>query len=301
MKDYNLLGHYRNGNYKVMIFNDGTKMRYATDDVDQFMPAFAENCDVKITDKCSQNCSYCYEGCSAHGKHGDILNQKWVDTLHPYTELALNGNDMDHPQLIPFLKKLKRLKVFANITVNQYQLHDNLGLIQALQEDGLLYGIGVSFVRVTEDLFRDIRKLDNVILHVIAGIMTPEELGQLFDHDLSILILGYKTRGRGINYSQKNLNKVVHSLDYFRDHIMEICDHFATVSFDNLALDMLDMKKHFSEDEWENIYMGDDGTTTFYIDMVEHKYACNSVSNTRYDILDSVDDMFEQIRETRED
>ena len=41
---------YKNGNYIVTILNDGTKIRQTKDD--EFIPAFAENCDVKITDKC---------------------------------------------------------------------------------------------------------------------------------------------------------------------------------------------------------------------------------------------------------
>ena len=44
-----ILGKYRNGNYSVCIFDDGTKIR-KTDD-DEFCPDFAENIDLKITDK----------------------------------------------------------------------------------------------------------------------------------------------------------------------------------------------------------------------------------------------------------
>lgn len=48
---------YKNGNYLVTILNDGTKIRQTKDD--EFIPAFAENCDCKITDKCSQGCAFC--------------------------------------------------------------------------------------------------------------------------------------------------------------------------------------------------------------------------------------------------
>ena len=43
-----LLGVYKNGNYSVRILSDGTKIRETNDD--EFIPSFAENCDVKITD-----------------------------------------------------------------------------------------------------------------------------------------------------------------------------------------------------------------------------------------------------------
>ena len=106
-----LLGVYKNGNYTVNVLSDGTKIRETNED--EFIPSFSENCDCKITDKCDGGCPFCYEGCTPNGKHGDILNYKFLDTLHPYTELAINGNDMSHPDLIPFLIKLKEKKVIA--------------------------------------------------------------------------------------------------------------------------------------------------------------------------------------------
>jgi len=52
-----------------------------------------------------------------------------------------------------------------------------------------------------------------------------------------------------------------------------------------------------SDDEWNEFYMGDDGTMTYYIDMVERKFARSSTAafDKRYDLLDSVDDMFQKI------
>ena len=54
---------YKNGNYMVH-FNtkNGTKIRETEED--NFVPSFAENMDVKITDRCDGGCEYCYEGCT---------------------------------------------------------------------------------------------------------------------------------------------------------------------------------------------------------------------------------------------
>ena len=49
-----LLGAYRNGNYRTLIMDDGTKIRRTNDD--DFIPDFAENIDIKITNKCNMNC-----------------------------------------------------------------------------------------------------------------------------------------------------------------------------------------------------------------------------------------------------
>ena len=53
-----------------------------------------------------------------------------------------------------------------------------------------------------------------------------------------------------------------------------------------------------SDDNWDEFYAGDDGTNTYYIDMVERKFARSSTSpfDKRYDLLDDVDEMFEVIR-----
>src|SRR5574344_512752 len=99
-----LLGHYVNGNYYVDIFTDGTKIR--RNNLDNLTPSFAESCDVTITEKCNGRCPFCYAGCTEDGIHGDILNKKFIETLPPYTELAINVNDLTHPDLQEFLTRL---------------------------------------------------------------------------------------------------------------------------------------------------------------------------------------------------
>ena len=41
--------------------------------------------------------------------------------------------------------------------------------------------------------------------------------------------------------------------------------------------------------------MGDDGTHTMYIDLVNKEYAVSSTSKNRCKILDNIDDMFQQV------
>ena len=42
-----LLSEYINGNYKVKIYSDGTKVRYSNED--EFHPIFPESINLKIT------------------------------------------------------------------------------------------------------------------------------------------------------------------------------------------------------------------------------------------------------------
>lgn len=55
-----LLAKYKNGNYTVRLFDDGTKIRM--NDLDNLTPDFAESMDVTITEKCNGGCEYCFDG-----------------------------------------------------------------------------------------------------------------------------------------------------------------------------------------------------------------------------------------------
>lgn len=292
-----LIGAYRNGNIRTVIFADGTKTR-ETDD-DEFIPDFAENMDIKISNYCDMGCSMCHEGSSTNGKHGDILNAKFIDTLHPYQEVAIGGGDAtSHPDLIPFLRKLKEKKVIANITVNQCHFERKQDLIKQLGEEGLIYGIGVSLVDPTRELIDLVKQYPNAVIHVISGILSPSDVQILANQGLKLLILGYKHLRRGNEWYETDKSNIEDKQKWLKDNIGDIINKFKVVSFDNLAIEQLDVRRLMGEDEWNEFYMGDDGTMTYYIDMVERKFAKSSTTpmDKRHDLLENVDDMFQVVK-----
>ena len=293
------MNFYKNGNYVVFIMNDGTKIRRTEED--DFIPSFAENVDVKLTDKCNMVCNFCYEGCTKDGKHGQLFDYQFINTLHPYTEMALNGNDMDHPQLEEFLKFLKTKKVFANITVHQNQFMQNFDLIKRLSSAKLVYGIGVSYNHYSEEFISKIKEVPNVVLHTINGLLTKDDIEHLKGHDLKVLVLGYKHLNRGKDYAVTNSGIIAENQKYLYNALPEIAkkgnNSFKAFSFDNLAIAQLNVRRLLTEEEWNEFYMGDDGNFTFYIDMVKGEFAKNSISQERYPIGDkSIDEMFNIIR-----
>lgn len=294
----NIIGRYKNGNYITTLFADGTKVR--ENDLDNLTPAFAENCDVKITDKCDGGCKFCYEGCTPFGKHGDILSYKFLDTLHPYTELAINGNDLSHPDLIPFLEILKNKKIIVNMTVNQIHFEQKSEFIDELINNKLIYGLGVSLRKPTEDFIELIKKYPNAVIHTINGVTTLEDYKALANKNLKVLILGYKKLERGIDYMHNNYITVHKNSSNLFFSIKKIIDEgwFNVISFDNLAIEQLNIRDIISYKDWDEFYMGDDSQYTFYLDLVEGKFAGNSLAprDERYDILDNIDDMFNKIR-----
>lgn len=290
-----LLGEYQNGNYNVKIYDDGTKIRETEED--KFVPAFPESIDIKITNRCDMGCPYCHEGSHVNGEHGNIMNQELIDTIHPYTEIAIGGGDpLCHPDLFEFLKVVKARNVIANITVNQEHFLDDFMMIDYFYCNGFIKGIGISLVNVTDELIRLLRYVPNSVIHIINGVTTLGEMRKLYGKGLKVLILGYKELRRGANYYSP---KVETNKQIFHDNIQEIIAGFKVTSFDNLAIEQLNLRRIFSDEQWNEFYMGDDGQFTMYIDLVKQEFASSSTSSERHKLLDDVNTMFKMVREGR--
>lgn len=288
---------YRNGNYIVCIMDDGTKIRKTEED--EFVPSFAENVDVKITSKCSIGCKFCFEDCKPNGEHADLFKYNFINSLHPYTEMALNGNDMNHPDLEKFLMFLKEKKIFANITVQQKQFLSNYDLIKTYADSKLIYGIGISFNHYDEDFINKVKEFPNAVLHTINGILTENDIAQIKGKNLKVLVLGYKDIRRGHDFFLDQWDFIDKNSNYLYESLPTIIDEnwFKLISFDNLAIKQLEVERLLTKEQWEEFYMGDDGNYTFYIDMVDGKFAKNSLSQERFDIGDkTIDEMFNIIR-----
>lgn len=287
---------YINGNYIVNInLDDGTKERIQPDDDADFIPEFPESLDINLTMKCSGGCKYCYQGCTPDGKEGDIRNAKIFDTLKPYTEVALQVNELDHPDLMWLLYKLKEKKIIVNITVNQIHFMTKNNLIRFLVDNNLIKGLGISYVIPSDSFIREVKKFPNAVLHVINGVITEGQLKPLYDNNLKILILGYKDLGRGIEYKHNMKQLVNEKQKWLYDNLTSIIDHFHVVSFDNLALEQLNVKRLLSKEQWDSFYMGDDGTFTFYIDLVNQTFGESSLV-THDKMMPIKDDVIEMFR-----
>lgn len=288
---------YKNGNYNIYFnLNDGTKIRI--NDLDNLIPKFAESIDMTISTKCDGKCEFCYMCCSTDGKYGDILNHKFLDTLHEYQELAINGNDLSHPDLIPFLEKMKSKNIIVNMTVNQIHFEKHYDFLKMLKDRRLFYGLGISFRRADRSFIENVKSFPNTVIHVINGLITPQDMAALQDNNLKLLILGYKKLGRGSEYYEQNKFEIEKNMKWLYDNLDELINHFYVTSFDNLAIEQLNVRRLLTDEEWQEFYMGDDSQFTFYIDLVNKKFAGNSLApeNERYDLLDNIDEMFERIR-----
>lgn len=294
-----VLGKYQNGNYTVLINDDGTKIRKTEED--SFIPEFAESMDMTITEYCDGNCPWCYAGCSLEGKHCDFSKyDKLLNSLHPYTELAINGNDLSHPQLEEFLTRMKEQKVIVNMTVNQLHFEQKIDYIRSLVDGELIHGLGISLRNATPEFVTMVREFPNAIIHVINGLFTVDDLKALMMQNLKLLILGYKDLGRGIDFKNATLSTIKENQKWLFDNLWLYIGFFKCVAFDNLALEQLYVRRLFIDEQWEKTYMGDEATFTFFINLVQGYYAGSSLMREHHLIGGkTVDEMFADIKENK--
>ena len=292
-----ILGAYKNGNYNVILLEDGTKIRANSED--KLIARFPESIDMKISDRCDKGCAMCHECSTPNGGLAPfLLDMRLFDSLHPYTELALGGgNVFEHPDLIPFLTKMRDKHIICNITVHLDHFMDNILTIKSLVAGGLVHGVGISISRpVTNKELLMIKSVPNAVVHVIAGIVDFDTLDSLSNENIKLLILGYKDYGRGTKYFSTH-PEIDENIQKLEDALPLLKEKFTLISFDNLALEQLHMKKHMTKEEWDESYMGDDGQFTMYIDMVNLEYAKSSVSLRRPIKHNNIEVLFEEVRD----
>lgn len=293
----NLLGTYVNGNTIVAMYDDGTKVRY-TKDGETPAPEYPESMDLKITNCCDLGCPMCAEQSSPDGTHAD-LNDSLLDSIKPYTELAIGGgNPLAHPDLNNFLHRMQNQSVICNLTVNAVHFLNNIQFLKMLCNQRLIHGLGISVpTAVPDGLIERLKDFPNAVVHTIAGVTPWTVYEALADHDLNLLILGFKAKGNGWKYFYNDALHVTQSVCDLRHNLLNLRHRFKAVAFDNLAVTQLSLRELLSHDEFNELYMGDDGEFTMYIDLVAGKYGKSSTHELRDIDAGTVTELFQKLKE----
>ncbi len=293
-KNMEPLAIYRNGNYIVELYSDGTKIK--TTPFDFFDAEFPDSMDIKITNYCDVNCPMCHEKSTIEGKHAN-LEQDFLTTLSKGTELAIGGgNPLSHPNFLDFLKRMKEQGVICNVTVNEKHFLKNIYFIQDLIDKNLIYGLGISLNEQNKATLEFAKKNRNVVFHLIIGIAPFNEIKELYNKNYKILLLGYKKFGRGESFYNAEIEDKIKIIE---SNIQEIFNSFDVVSFDNLALKQLKIKEKVDAETFERCFMGDDGEATMYVDLVEEKFAVSSTSTERFPLESDIKTMFSKIKKSQ--
>lgn len=295
---------YLNGNgYCELNKNNGTMITTILNDNEEFEPEFPLNMDCNISNRCQNACTFCYQGCTINGKEANI--KKYLDdknsflySLHEGTELAINGNEPLHPDLPLLLEFCKERNVFANLTVRENTLLQHQSQIESWLKNGLIHGIGISPSEYSLEMIQFCQEHPTAVIHTIAGITTIQQYKYLADKKLKILILGYKNFGKGVDYKKECFEMINGKLQDLKKEVKWFPEMFKVVSFDNLAIEQLDVKDILTEKEWDTFYRGDDGKHTCFIDLVEETFAKNSIQpkENHHKLLKDVRDMLKVVR-----
>lgn len=294
---------YINGNAQVILFSDGTRIINKLND----KPLSLEtplSLDIKLTNKCSNNCTYCYEKSAKNGVSGK-LNYALFESLPAHCEYNIGGGNIFNDDLLftQAKEKINHAGGIVNTTVNLIDYLKNAVELYSLQDSGFVHGVGVSYNRMyakNESFIPTINKFwtDKNIMHVINGIVNERDLRLIKDAGIDkILVLGIKNFGNGKTYLSSHKKEILKNASQLLNWLEKL--NFNIVSFDNLALTQLSLKDKVETDDWDVLYQGEDGTISFYIDLVEGKFAKNSITpvSKRYNIGDlGIKEMFNIIK-----
>lgn len=303
-----ILYQYRNGNTEITIHEDGTQITEWPDG-EPLMAEFPTSADCKITNFCDLGkvCAYCHEKSSLEGKHGNLGLFLDVWKNQPGTELAIGGgNPLSHPDIDMFLKTLADRGIICNVTMNALHMPKFADRIKEYQTKKQLYGLGISYrgMKSMNSLPLNIN-YSNVVFHMILGVHSLRDcrdvIGWCRKNKIrpKILLLGYKTYGKGETFIENNL--WLHSaLEEWKTKSIQMLmkEHGLVISFDNLALSQLDMKNQIPADTWNLLYCGEDGNHTMYIDAVEQMVARTSTTKEKfgYSEVDTPKSLFDKVK-----
>ncbi len=285
-----LLYKYKNGNYFVYLYSDGTKIRCPIND--KFLPIFPEIINLKITNKSLSKSKIYYELTRVNGKECSF-NYEFLNNLEKGSELVIGGNPLSHKDLMPFLENMNKKDIICNLTINKMEFISNKKLVQMLIDKKLVKGISINIsdCKDIDSIIDFLSKNNNIVISVINGIVDEKILEKLFDKNVKLQIIGYKYTNKGRNLFSK---KIENNMNYLEKNIMKIIKRFKIVSFDNASIRQLKLKDKI--DNFEELYLGDEGDFSLYIDLVKGVYSNYLINDSKYKIKKDIKEMFKEIK-----
>lgn len=192
-------------------------------------------------------------------------------------ELAIGGNEITS-DLFAFLCWCNKRGYICNLTINQGHIHRDKERIQESIRLNVVQGLGISYRSELSWKIPDwVLNYENTVFHVIAGIDSVRDILTLADREVKkVLVLGEKNFG--FNGGRVDLKSQSHKEWYW--NVRKLFDVFDVVSFDNLALEQLNIKRFFPDEKWEEFNQGE---YSFYINVVDGYFAPSSRSNEKTD------------------
>lgn len=268
---------YQNGNSTIQLFEDGTRTIQFEDTLQLDYPL---NIDIRVSTQCDFGynpktgkafCDFCHESARTDGKECDYKDlQNKLIGLPKGIELAIGANNVS-VDLCGFIWWCKEQGYIVNLTINQGHVFRDEVTLKSLIKNELIKGLGISYRSSLKwKIPQSILEYPNTVVHVIAGIDGIEDVMSLREKGVKkILVLGEKDFG--FNRGKVNLTTRNHKEWFW--WISKTFSIFDVVSFDNLALEQLNMRRFFTDKNWETF---NNGEHSFYINAVQGYFAPSS-------------------------
>ena len=276
-----LIAKYRNGNATVELHDDGT--RVITSPAPSFDFEYPLNLDIRVSTRCSFGrnpktgkgmCDFCHESATTDGKECDYEELKHtLDELPKGIELAIGCNRMTE-DLMDFIFWCGHRGFIVNLTVNQGHLIAFYEQLDHAITNDFIKGLGISYrSEMKWDVPDYFLNYENTVFHVIVGIDDFEDVLKLKERGVKkLLILGEKDFG--FNEGKVDLTTQSHKEWFW--WVSKLFTEFDVVSFDNLALEQLKVRRFFGDDQWDKFNQGE---YSFYINAVHKTFAPSSRSD----------------------
>lgn len=273
---------YKNGNSSVELFDDGTRVIHYENELKLEFPL---NIDIRVSSICSFGynpktnkafCDFCHESARTDGNecNYDELKEK-LKGLPKGIELAIGANNIT-TELFGFIFWCDTQDYIVNLTINQGHLKRDTQRLKLLINNQLIKGLGVSYRSSLKwDVPQFILDYEHTVFHVIAGIDSINDVMDLSTKGVKkVLVLGEKNFG--FNYGKVDLKTKKHKEWFW--FISKLFTIFNIVSFDNLALEQMNIRRFFNDDSWSVFNQGEH---SFYINAVDKYFAPSSRSNNK--------------------
>lgn len=275
----------RDGDYWTLFSrNTGNKVKFAFDrDVDPPGRSVApELIDVKITDYCPYGCAFCYQGSTQSGEHADtdlLRGLAYACSENRVFEVAIGGGEPTlHPDFVHILSMFRRGGTVPNFTTkNLAWLRDGRLRSQILELSGS-FAYSVTDPKEVKKLatlldYHEVSK-NKVTIHYVMGSTSEwgfrNTLKAVKEHGFGVTLLGFKTTGRGGDFSPKDYSNWLHV-------VQELASEHELPKF---GIDTVLAKQSKEElraleiPSW--LYYLDEGKHSMYIDAVAHTFASSS-------------------------
>ncbi|MGD9726946.1 MAG: radical SAM protein, partial [Nitrospiraceae bacterium] len=256
----------------LTIFNgtNGKKVRIIPDNAPA--PKFAavpELVDVKITDYCPVGCTYCYQGSTKKGKHGDLAEiqafARRIGAMGVF-EVAIGGGDpTTHPHFPEILKAFHDNGVVPNFSTQLWDWFDDERIVDAVKRYCGAVALSTQNVTQAEKFFKECKKHNiRAHIHYVLGLKPLSNLQKMLKlkvrdyYGQHLVLLAYKEMGRATGTPP---------VDYtgWQQTVRDNNDYRWSIAVDSFLVD--DVRAGFSREEVPaELFESSDGRFSLYWD-----------------------------------